>query len=191
MTKHTPIALKDSYKLFNHGPVSIVTSAYGNQRNIMAASWTMPVDFLPAKVAVVIDKNTYTRELVDASGEFALQFPMRKIAKLTLDVGDASGRDIDKFSRFGIKTFPSLRIAAPLIEDCIGWLECRVIKQGAESMDVIIGEAVAAYADAEQFIDGRWHFSDDPQKRSIHYMAGGEFYITGDVFRTDSDYSGE
>lgn len=191
MATRSPIPLKESYKLFNHGPVSIVTSAYGNQRNIMAASWTMPVDFSPAKVAVVIDKNTYTRELVDASGEFALQFPMRKIARLTLDVGDISGRDTDKFSRFNINTFTSSIIAAPLIEDCIGWLECKVIKQSAEAMDVIIGEVVAAYADAEQFIDGRWHFSNDLQKRSIHYMAGGEFYMTGEAFRTENNYTEE
>ena len=186
---NTPIAipLKDSYKLFNHGPVSIVTSAHGNHRNIMAASWTMPLDFSPAKVAVVIDKNTYTRELVDASGEFGLQCPMRKIAKLTLDVGEVSGRDADKFSRFAINTFPAQKIAAPLIADCIGWLECKVIKQGAESMDLIVGEVVAAYADAEQFLNGRWHFSDDPQKRSIHYMAGGEFYTTGDAFTTEDN----
>lgn len=189
MTQHISIPLKDSYKLFNHGPVSIITSAHGDKRNIMAAAWTMPVDFSPAKVAVIIDKDTYTRELVDASGEFALQFPMRRIAKLTLDVGDISGRDINKFSRYDIKTFPSTIITAPLIENCIGWLECKVIKQGAESMDLIVGEVVAAYADAEQFIDGRWHFSDDPQKRSIHYMAGGEFYMTGEAFRTSSTYA--
>lgn len=189
MTQHISIPLKDSYKLFNHGPVSIITSAHGDKRNVMAASWTMPVDFSPAKAAVIIDKDTYTRELVDVSGEFALQFPMRKISKLTLDVGNISGRDIDKFSRYDIKTFSSTIITAPLIEDCIGWLECKVIKQGAESMDLIVGEVVAAYADAEQFIDGRWHFSDDPQKRSIHYMAGGEFYMTGEAFRTSSTYA--
>ncbi|WP_039918363.1 flavin reductase family protein [Cellvibrio mixtus] len=179
---HISIPLKDSYKLFNHGPVSIITSAHGEKRNIMAAAWTMPLDFSPAKVAVVIDKNTYTRELVEASGEFGLQFPMRKIARLTLDVGDISGRDADKFSRFNISTFPATKITAPFIEDCIGWLECKVIKQGAEEMDLIVGEVVAAYADAEQFLNGRWSFSDDPQKRSIHYMAGGEFYATGDAF---------
>jgi len=188
---HLSIPLEDSYKLFNHGPVSIITSAHGDKRNVMAAAWSMPLDFSPAKVAVVIDKNTYTRELVNASGEFGLQFPMRKIAKLTLDVGDVSGRDLDKFSRFNINTFPAAKIAAPLIEDCIGWLECKVIRQGAEEMDLIVGEVVAAYADAEQFLNGRWHFSDDPQKRSIHYMAGGEFYMTGELFRTSSDYSGE
>src|SRR5688572_25579367 len=118
MANKVSIPLKDSYKLFNHGPVSIITSAHGNKRNIMAASWTMPVDFSPARVAVVIDKNTYTRELVEASGEFGLQFPMRKIAKLTLDVGDVSGRHIDKFSRFDINTFPASHITAPLIEHC-------------------------------------------------------------------------
>lgn len=186
---HISIPLKDSYKLFNHGPVSIITSADGNRRNIMAAAWTMPLDFNPAKVAVVIDKNTYTRELVDASGEFGLQFPMRKIAQLTLDVGDVSGRDMDKFSRFNIKTFTASNIAAPFIEDCIGWLECKVIKQGAEEMDLIVGEVVAAYADAEQFLNGRWSFSDDPQKRSIHYMAGGEFYVTGELFRASGEHS--
>lgn len=188
---HISIPLKDSYKLFNHGPVSIITSAHGEKRNVMAAAWTMPLDFNPAKVAVVIDKNTYTRELVNASGEFGLQFPMRKIAQLTLDVGDISGRDTDKFSRFDIKTFPASKIAAPFIEDCIGWLECKVIKQGAESMDLIVGEVVAAYADSEQFLNGRWHFSADPQKRSIHYMAGGEFYMTGEAFKTESGYSEE
>lgn len=189
MTQHISIPLKDSYKLFNHGPVSIITSAQGNKRNIMAAAWTMPLDFSPARVAVVIDKNTYTRELVNASGEFGLQFPMRKIAQLTLDVGEVSGRDIDKFSHFDIKTFPAANIAAPFIDNCIGWLECKVIRQGAEEMDLIVGEVVAAYADAEQFQQGRWHFSDDPQKRSIHYMAGGEFYMTGELFRTSSSYS--
>ncbi len=189
MTQPISIPLKNSDKLLNHGPVSIITSAHGEKRNIMAAAWTMPLDFSPAKVAVVIDKNTYTRELVNASGEFGLQFPMRKIAQLTLNVGDVSGRELDKFSRFNINTFPAAKIAAPFIDDCIGWLECKVIKQGAEDMDLIVGEVVAAYADAEQFLNGRWHFSDDPQKRSIHYMAGGEFYTTGEAFKTDSSYS--
>lgn len=182
MGEPVQVDIRHSYKLFNHGPVSIVTSAFGGKQNIMSASWTMPVDFSPARVAVVIDKNTLTRELVDASGEFALQFPMRKIAKLTLDVGSVSGRELDKFSDYKINTFAAQKISVPLVHDCIAWLECKVIPQGAEKMDVIIGEVITAYADSEQFIDGRWHFSSDSQKRSIHYMAGGEFYMTGESF---------
>lgn len=182
MTKRISVPLEKSYKIFNHGPVSIVTSSYAGQHNVMSASWCMPVDFSPAKVAVVIDNTTLTRELVNASGEFGLQFPMRKIAQQTLDVGSTSGRDCNKFERFQLNTFRANEIAAPMLEDCIGWLECKVIRQESEKFDVIIGEVISAYADAEQFINDRWQFSDDPQKRSIHYVAGGEFYATGDKF---------
>ena len=182
MTKRIQVELNKSYKIFNHGPVSIITSAYADRQNIMAASWCMPVDFSPAKVAVVIDGTTLTRELINASGEFGLQFPMRKIARQTLDVGSVSGRDCNKFHQFDLHTFPAEKINVPMLEDCIGWLECKVISQESEKFDVIIGEVVAAYADAEQFIDNRWYFSDDPQKRSIHYMSGGEFYMTGEKF---------
>lgn len=183
MTQRTPVELAKSYRLFNHGPVSIVTSAHAGKQNIMAAAWCMPIDFLPAKVAVVIDSRTLTRELIEASGEFGLQFPMRKIAQQTLDVGSISGRDCDKFSHFSLNTFRAEKITAPLLEDCIGWLECKLIRQDSEKFDLLIGEVIAAYADAEQFIDGHWHFSSDPQKRSIHYMAGGEFYMTGEAFK--------
>lgn len=182
MTQRILVDLSKSYKIFNHGPVSIITSSHAGKHNIMAASWCMPVDFSPAKVAVVIDNNTLTRELINASGEFGLQFPMRKIAQQTFDVGSISGRECNKFERFKLQTFVAEKIAAPMLEDCIGWLECKVIPQESEKFDVIIGEVTAAYADAEQFINGRWHFSNDPQKRSIHYMASGEFYITGDKF---------
>jgi flavin reductase (DIM6/NTAB) family NADH-FMN oxidoreductase RutF len=36
----------------------------------MAAAWSMPVEFTPPRIAVVIDKHTFTRELVVASGAF-------------------------------------------------------------------------------------------------------------------------
>jgi flavin reductase (DIM6/NTAB) family NADH-FMN oxidoreductase RutF len=53
----------------------------------MAAAWNMALDFDPPKVAVVIDKSTLTRELVEASGEFVLNVPAREQAALTLAVG--------------------------------------------------------------------------------------------------------
>ena len=53
-----PVELTQSYLLLNHGPVTLVSSAHNGQRNVMAASWVMPLDFDPPKVAVVIDRNT-------------------------------------------------------------------------------------------------------------------------------------
>ena len=63
-----PVPLEHCYLLLNHGPVTLVTSAEGERRNVMAAAWAMPLDFSPAKVLLVVDKATYTRELIEASG---------------------------------------------------------------------------------------------------------------------------
>ncbi|NQD38518.1 flavin reductase family protein [Permianibacter sp. IMCC34836] len=185
MPQRRPVDLAKCYKLLTHGPVTLVTSAHQGQRNIMAASWAMPLDFDPPKLTVVIDANTLTRKLVDASGEFALQIPTRAIARETLAVGSVSGVEGDKFARFGIDTFAAQHIAAPLVHGCVGWLECRVIADASRRYDLFIAEVLAAYADDDVFSDGRWHFPADPLRRTMHYMAGGEFFATGESFRAD------
>ncbi|ENU37279.1 hypothetical protein F988_00488 [Acinetobacter parvus DSM 16617 = CIP 108168] len=39
----------------------------------MAAAWACALEITPAKVTVVLDKSTKTRQLVEQSGYFALQ----------------------------------------------------------------------------------------------------------------------
>lgn len=174
-------------RLLGHGPVTLVTSAHGGKANVMAASWAMPLDFVPPKVIVIIDANTLTRKLVDASGEFGLQIPTRAIAAQTLAAGTHSGLQEDKFAQYGISSFAAQRIGAPMIEGCAGWLECRVIPDASQRMDIILGEVVAAYADATLYSDNRWHFGADPLDRTIHYVAGGHFFATGEAFELPAE----
>jgi flavin reductase (DIM6/NTAB) family NADH-FMN oxidoreductase RutF len=178
-----PVELKKAYRLLNHGPTVLVTSAHAGQKNVMAAAWNMALDFEPAKVCVVIDKSTYTRALVEASGEFGLNIPDRSMAAATLAVGDRSGKAADKFAELKLATFASQQISVPLLEACIGWLECKLIPevQLQQRYDLFIGEVVAAWADASVFSDGHWHFPAGNPK-SIHYIAGGTFFETGDEF---------
>lgn len=177
------VELPRAYRLLNHGPVVLVSSAHGGRRNVMAASWSMPVDFDPPKVAVVIDKSTLTRELVEASGSFALNIPLRPLARATEIVGTDSGREIDKFAALDLDTFPAEKIAAPLLAGCAGWLECKVIEEphNQESYDLFLAEVVAASADPALFSNGRWHFPPG-SPRTLHYIAGGAFFETGDAF---------
>ncbi len=170
-------------QLLGHGPVTLVTSVHEERTNVMAAAWAMPLDFVPPKVIVIIDARTLTRRLVDGSGEFGLQLPTRAIAAQTLAAGSHSGVDGDKFARYGIETFAARQIAAPMIEGCAAWLECRVLPDASQRLDIIIGEVVAAYADAALYSDNRWHFGDDPMHRTLHYVAGGYFFATGEGFQ--------
>jgi flavin reductase (DIM6/NTAB) family NADH-FMN oxidoreductase RutF len=183
MSARIAVPLEKAYLLLNHGPAVLVSSAHGGRRNVMAASWAMPLDFDPPKVAVVIDKTTLTRELVDASGEFVLSVPSRQQAALTLAVGTQSGREIDKFEKLGAGGTVASRVGAPLIDDCLAWLECRVIVEphNQQRYDLFLAEVLAAWADPEVFSAGRWHFPD-AQRCSIHYLAGGSFFATGDEF---------
>ncbi len=184
----TPVPLPESYRLLNHGPTVLVSSAHGSQRNVMAAAWSMPVDFDPPKVAVVIDRSTFSRELIDASGEFVLAVPTRAIADKVVAAGSQSGRDCpdgDKFAALGLDVLPASKVAAPLPADCIGWLECRVIDEPhiQRTYDLFLGEVVAAWADPAVYSDGRWHFeSGGDALRSLHYIAGGAFFSTGEAF---------
>lgn len=125
----TPVEIGKAYRLLNHGPTVLVSTAHGTQRNIMAAAWNMPLDFDPPKVAIVIDKNTYTRQLIEASGQFAINVPSRAQAELVVKMGSSSGRELlgkdhdTKFAAFDLPTFPASRIEAPLLEGCVAWLE--------------------------------------------------------------------
>lgn len=178
----TCVALPQAYRLLNHGPVTLVSSAHDNAQNVMAAAWAMPLDFDPPKVAVVIDASTYTRKLVEASGEFALNIPCRAIAAQVLRAGSASGKDLDKFAHAGLVTFPAQMIGAPLVEGCVAWLECRVIPRpdNQQSHDLFLAEVVAAQADARVFVKDRWQFDAD-ELRTLHYFGGGAFAVTGET----------
>lgn len=181
-----PVELSRCSQLLNHGPVTLVTSAHNGRRDVMAASWAMALDFDPPKVIVIMDSNTLTRELVDASGEFGLQLPLRAIAEQTLAVGSNSGKDLDKFAAFNLNTFPSQKIAAPMIEECAAWLECKVIPDASDRYDIVIAEVIAAYSNAEVYTDNRWHFGDNPLNRTMHYVAGGQFFATGESFKVEA-----
>ena len=147
----------------------------------------MPVNFDPPQIAVVIDSSAYTRELVSASGSFAICIPGKELTDLTYAVGTASGRDLDKFARFGIETVPGPKLGMPLIElGCAAWLECRVLPEGRteSAYDTFFGEVVAAAADPEIFSNGRWSFTAaNTALHTIHHLGGGNFAVAGEVER--------
>lgn len=178
------LSLSIAYKLINHGPTTIITSAHADQRNIMAAAWVCALDFNPAKVTVVIDSKTYTRELMEAEGTFAINLPCVQQIEIVKQVGSISGRDLpgtDKFVDYGIDTFAAQAISAPLVKGCVGWLECKIIPEphNQNTYDLFIAEVVAAHADERVFSEGRWHFEGQDDLRTIHHIAGGVFFATG------------
>jgi flavin reductase (DIM6/NTAB) family NADH-FMN oxidoreductase RutF len=176
------VDLAHASRLINHGPTVLVGSAHGGRRNLMAAAWSMPVEFTPPRIAIVIDKKTYTRELVTQSGGFTVSLPGRAMLDATYTVGSVSGRDmpagIDKFERYGIESFNGPVLGLPLAADCVAWLECRLIpeRHTEEAYDTCFGEVVWAAADVRVFERGRWSFRDDnTELHTLHHLGAGHF----------------
>ena len=183
----TPVQLPHASRLINHGPTVLVTSAHDGRSNVMAAAWSMPVEFTPPRIAIVIDKKTFTRELIAASGAFAICLPGTALAALTFAVGSTSGRDEDKMARHGIQTHPGPVLGMPVIEQgCAAWLECRLIpeRHTEGAYDTCFAEVVAAAADARIFVNGRWDYRDDNAAlQPIHHLGAGNFVRAGGVVR--------
>ena len=185
MPEHfTPVPLDKCYRLMNHGPTVLVSARYDGVDNVMAAAWSGVLDYGDApKVTVVLDKATRTRELIEASGRFALQLPCVAQAKLTVAVGTHSAREMPgKLTRLGVPIFNAPGHELPLVQGCVGWLVCRLLPEphNQQTYDLFIGQVEAAWADERVFRQGRWHFDEAPDDlRTLHHVAGGQFIVAG------------
>lgn len=190
MSTFQPVQLPHASRLVNHGPTVLVTSAHGGRRNVMAAAWSMPVEFTPPRIAVVIDKKTFTRELVAASGAFGICIPGTALVDLTYAVGGTSGRDEDKFARHGLAPRTGPVLGMPLLEaGCAAWLECRLIPEPhtEDAYDTCFGEVVAAAADPRIFVNGHWSFdAGNAELQTIHHLGGGNFVRAAGMVRARS-----
>ena len=91
----------------------------------------------------MLDKATRTRELVECSGYFALQLPTKSMVSLTIGVGTDSAKDVsDKLGKYGVRTFPATENGPPLVEGCVGWVACRLVREphNQQVYDLFIGD---------------------------------------------------
>jgi flavin reductase (DIM6/NTAB) family NADH-FMN oxidoreductase RutF len=153
----------------------------------MAAAWVMGLDIDPPRVAAVIASDTHTRELVEETGEFVVNVPTLAMLDTVYAVGKVSGSEEDKFAERGLTTAPASAVAAPLLEGCAAWLECRVIPEPGiqERYDLFVADVLAAWADDASFVDGLWHFPDDAH-RTLHHLSAGVFLTSGDPVKARS-----
>lgn len=174
-----------AYRLINHGPVTLVSSRHDDTENVMAASWVCALDYEPARLTVVLDKSAFTRRLIEQSSVFVIQVPLASQAPLVYHLGSHSlFTEEDKLARSGVSLFYMPGTDVPLVSGCAAWLYCELIPEEhiQQSYDLFIGEIKAAWADSRLFRDGHWQFEHLPaDQRSLHYIAGGHFYTTGDA----------
>jgi len=167
------VALGNAKWLVEPGCVVLVTSGTIEKPNVMTFSWQTPVNSVdPCLVLLAIHHARYSYELIRQNNELVINIPGEKLLEQTHFAGQVTGRQTDKFKQSGLTPVPAKLVSPPLIEECAGHLECRVVQTfKMQTHDLLICEVLRAVADPDLF-DGRWI----PEKfHTLHYLGGNKY----------------
>src|SRR5471032_3407857 len=117
------LPLSKVYQLLESGPVVMLTTARKGRANVMTMSSHMMVEFEPPLVACVVSSADHSFAALRATRECVIAIPALGLAPQVVKVGNASGRDIDKFEAFGLTPVPARRVTPPLVAECFANLE--------------------------------------------------------------------
>ena len=116
--------------------------------NIITIAWAGIVCSEPPMVSIAIRPHRYSHPLIAASGEFVVNIPGEDLLRETDGCGMVSGRDVDKFEKFGLTPEPGSKTKVPLIKECPVSLECKVTRRlSLGTHDLFIGEVLAVHID--------------------------------------------
>lgn len=159
-------AIEKSLTYIEPGPVVLITTFDGKRNNVMTISWTMAIDF-DQHIAITTGEWNHSFNTMMETGECAVCIPSAEMLDTVVKIGTVSGADIDKFEKFNLTPVPAQTVQAPLLEECIACLECKVTDYISKYGFVIL--KVTRVTESTKCKD----------KRMIHAKGDGTFIIDG------------
>ncbi|MEM3509533.1 MAG: flavin reductase family protein, partial [Nitrososphaerota archaeon] len=98
--------------------VYVIGSTNGKTINGMTSAWLTQISFNPLLIAVSIDINHYTCELIKRGNVFSVNVLYDDQKEIAKHFGSKSGKTFNKFSSIDY-TFHST--GAPILKDCLGY----------------------------------------------------------------------
>ncbi|MGE0227950.1 MAG: flavin reductase family protein [Dehalococcoidia bacterium] len=177
-------------RLLQGGPVALVTTADRGVPNVLPVAWHTPVSSRPPLVAIAIEQSRHSAAMISHSEQFALNFPTRALLHHVQYLASLSGKDIDKFEATQLETFVAAHLSAPLLKDCVAWVECEV-QQVLPVGDhfLYVGLVVAVHVDPTAF-DEQWLLQSD-EARPLHFLGGNRYSTLGAVLEARLPRSSE
>lgn len=164
------------YQLLEPGPVVLLTTAAKGRANVMTMSWHMMVEFTPPLVACIVSPADHSFAALRATKECVIAIPSVELAPQVVEIGNCSGRDVDKFERIGLTPVPARQVAPPLIAECFANLECRVVNTRlVNTYSLFVLEVVKAWIDPAH-----------KEPRTIHHQGYGRFAVDGETITLES-----
>jgi flavin reductase (DIM6/NTAB) family NADH-FMN oxidoreductase RutF len=170
------LSLSKVYQLLEPGPVVLLTTAYKNRADVMTMSWHMMVEFEPPLIACVVSSADYSFAALRKTKECVIAIPALELAPKVVKVGNCSGRDVEKFAKFGLTPAPAECVAAPLVAECFANLECKVADTRlVNKYNLFVLEVLKAWTDPAQ-----------KNPKTIHHHGYGRFAVDGEMIMLKS-----
>lgn len=135
----------------------------------MTMGWHMIMGFQPSLIGCYIWTLNHSFNMIRKSKECVINIPAVDLAAKVVDIGNCSGREVNKFEEFKLTAFEGQRVKAPLIKECYANFECRLVDSSLiKKYNLFIFEVVKA------------HVATSPKfPKTIHYRGDGLFMISG------------
>lgn len=179
--RSAPFPVENIRRFVEPGPIVLVSSAWKKQRTIMTMGWHMVMEFSPSLIGCYIWTQNHSYRLIRKSRECVINIPTVDLADTVVGIGNTSGRDVDKFERFGLTAAPAEKVGAPLIEECYANLECKLVDASlVRRYSVFVFEVVRAHAPLRP-----------KYPETIHYRGEGQFMIAGEALNLSRKFRPE
>ena len=168
----------EARRLLTGGPVVLVTTTWHAKTNVMPVAYAVPLSFQPPLVGIAVHPARHTHDMIRFSEEFAINVPGRDLIHHVQYLGSVSGKELDKFDVTKLPTLRARKVEAPLIEGCVGYIECGLedaLRIGDHTL--FVGRVVAASVDDEAFAE-TWLLTDDDHK-PLHYLGLNRYAVLG------------
>lgn len=170
------LPLSKVYQWLEPGPVVLLTTAHKGKANVMAMSWHMMVEFEPPLVACIVSSADYSFAALRATRECVIAVPALELAPQVVQVGNSSGRDLDKFAAFGLTPVPAECVAPPRVAECFANFECKVVDTRlVNRYNLFVLEVLKAWIDPAQ-----------ATPKTIHHCGYGTFVVDGETITLQS-----
>jgi flavin reductase (DIM6/NTAB) family NADH-FMN oxidoreductase RutF len=177
-------------RLLNGGPTALLTTRWRDKTNVMPVIWMTQVSARPTMIGVAINPARFTHDMVRYAEQFALNFPARDLLNHAHYFGSVTGEDVGKIELSKLATFNASKVDAPLLENCVAWIECGLedtMRIGDHTL--FIGRVLVVQAEEESF-DDSW-LIEDTEYRPLHYLGRDRYATLGNVLqgelRTDDE----
>ncbi|MGU3400549.1 flavin reductase family protein [Brucellaceae bacterium D45D] len=163
------LPLNKAFTLLESGAVVLLSMHDEGRDNVMPITWTMVLDF-SGGFAISTGPWNFSYHALESTRECVLNIPTVDMLDTIIALGMCSGEDTDKFAQFDLTARKAKHVRAPLIGECIGAIECRVV-DSVERHPILVLEGLAA-----------WYDESRSEKRVLHAVGDGTFRADGEVF---------